>query len=474
MNKQLLSIAALSLCMSLASCSDDDELPYSEAQVTNTELRTILEKQGIQFDETGHMLLDDKVQNLTKLDLTGTKFTDFQALTILPSLNELDLSDNEFGPTFDFSVLPTQITGVDLTGNDIYDFEGLVDAKVENDELKTTIKHKLVKLHLSESAKWNVEDLMPFYTQSKAEGTTLDMQMEEGGALKPYTTLREVPDTHFRTFLKQSLPKIFTSDDKIDISKPVAKMDMANFQLQYLYQFEHLPDIKSIEGIEYVINNPYYPENYVVFGYEDVTAPRQFSVGYVMPRSNIKGLWLTQTTTKGLDLSKATSLVNLRLTGNENLVSLDLSKTLIANQDYKAFDHNLGNLMNCNNCKNLESIIFPDMKNGGVVSGIELRDLPSLKKLDCKSIHGMGYLTLLKLGDCKIVYPELTHVYANMAGEPTLEPIANTSLKVTLAVSQDVFDKGAETFIRKYREVLTDGWLHFRKVGAIRWIKLVD
>ena len=472
MKKNILSIAALSLlCMGFASCSDD-ELPYSEAQVTNTELRTILEKQGIQFDETGHMLLDDKVQNLTKLDLTGTKFTDFNSLTILPNLNELDLSDNEFGPAFDFSTLPAQITGVDLTGNDIYDFEGLVDAKVENDELKTTIKHKLVKLHLSESAKYNVEDLMPFYTQSKAEGTTVDMQMEEKGALKPYTTLREVPDTHFRTFLKQSLPKIFTSDDKIDISKPVAKMDMANFQLVYPYQFEQIAEIKSIEGIEYVINNPYYPENYVVFGYEN--EPRQFSVGYVMPRSNIKGLWLTQTTTKGLDLSKATNLVNMKLTGNENLVSLDLSNTLIGNQDYKTFDHNLGNLVVCNNCKNLESIIFPDMKNGGVTDGIELRDLPSLKKLDCKSIHGMGYLTLLNLGKCEIVYPELTHVYADMAGEPTLEPIENTSMEITLAVSQDVFDNGAEPFIRKYRAVLTDGWISYRKVGAIRWIKLVD
>ena len=473
--KSSILVAALAMGFAFTSCDNDDDLIFSGKPVADAQMRTALKSMGYQFNDEGNLLMDAKVAATDSLDLSGSKLTDLSDLVLFPNLKYVDLSNNGYGPVYDFANLPKNIEGVDLTGNEIYDFEGLVDAKVENDEVKTTILRKLTGLQLPATAKWNVEDLMPFYMQNKAEGTAVNMTMaDENGEMKAYTTLREVPDTHFRTFLKQSLPKIFTSDDKIDISKPVAKMDMANFQLQYLYQFEHLPDIKSIEGIEYVINNPYYPENYVVFGYEDVTAPRQFSVGYVMPRSNIKGLWLTQTTTKGLDLSKATSLVNLRLTGNENLVSLDLSKTLIANQDYKAFDHNLGNLMNCNNCKNLESIIFPDMKNGGVVSGIELRDLPSLKKLDCKSIHGMGYLTLLKLGDCKIVYPELTHVYANMAGEPTLEPIANTSLKVTLAVSQDVFDKGAETFIRKYREVLTDGWLHFRKVGAIRWIKLVD
>ena len=113
------------------------------------------------------------------------------------------------------------------------------------------------------------------------------------------------------------------------------------------------------------------------------------------------------------------------------------------------------------------------MNNGGVMGGIELRDLPSLKKLDLKSIYALDYFTLLNLGDCKIVYPELTHVYKNKAGVPTLESFENTESKTTLTVSQDVFDNGAETFIRKYREHLDDGWLNYRKVGAIRWTKLV-
>lgn len=457
------------------SCSDDDGPSYSNGAVQNSELRTILTQKGYQFNEQGKLLLDDMANSTTSLDLSGTNISAdaLSELSILPNLTDVKLSDNGYGPVFDFAKLPAQITGVDLTGNEIYDFEGLVDASVVNDELQTNILHSLAKLYLPQTAKWNVEDMMPFYTKNKVDGKAVDMQMvNDNGSLEAYTALREVPDNYFRTFLKQTLPKIFTSDDKIDISRPLAKMDMANFQLVYPNQYEHIGEIESIEGIEYVINNPYYPENYVVFGYENEV--RQFSVGYIMPRSNIKGLWLTQTRTEGLDLSKATNLVNLKLTGNDNLVSLDLSSTLIANQDYNAFDHNLGNLIVCNNCEKLENIIFPTMSNGGVLAGIELINLPSLKKLDLKSIYALDYFTLIYLGDCEIAYPELTHVYKNKAGVPTLESFENTESRISLAVSQDVFDNGAETFIRKYREHLDDSWLNYRKVGAIRWAKLVD
>lgn len=475
--KSLMIAAAVSVlvCTGFTSCSDDDGPSYSNVTVQNTELKTILTQKGYSFNEQGNILLDDMAMNTTSLDLSGTSISvdALSELNILPNLTDVNLSDNGYGPVFHVNYLPSQITSLDLRGNDIYDFEGLVDAKVVNDEVKATVLHSFDKLYLPASCKYNIEDLMPFYTQNRADGKAVDMQMvNDNGSLEAYTTLREVPDNYFRTFLKQALPKIFTSDDKIDISRPLAKMDMANFQLVYPNQYEHIGEIESIEGIEYVINNPYYPENYVVFGYENEV--RQFSVGYVMPRSNIKGLWLTQTRTEGLDLSKATNLVNLKLTGNYNLVSLDLSNTLIANQDYNAFDHNLGNLIVCNNCEKLENIIFSAMNNGGVMDGIELRDLPSLKKLDLKSIYALNYFTLLNLGDCEIVYPELTHVFKNMAGVPTLESFGNTEWKISLAVSQDVFDNGAEPFIRKYREHLDDSWLNYRKVGAIKWTKLVD
>lgn len=463
LTKNLFGIAALSLCLGFASCSDDDELPYSEVQVTNAELRAILEKQGIQFDETGHMLLDDKVQNLTALDLTGTKFTDFQALTILPNLNELDLSNNEFGPTFDFSVLPTQITGVDLTGNEIYDFEGLIDAKVENDELKTTIKHKLVKLHLSESAKWNVEDLMPFYTQSKVEGVTVDMQMEEGGALKPYTTLREIPDAGFAKYLKGIYGSIFLEDGKtIDISKPLA-LNESGKDLDLFYGD---PSIKSPEGIEYFINNPYYESFSVLMSH---TEP--YTAAYMMPRANIVALDFTFFNTPMLDLSKATNLAHAAFVLNESLKSIDLSNTLVMNQDAKDFDQTQSNMLWLSDCSNLKEIVLPQNMKGNIAL-LQLSNLPALESVDMSAIKCAGEITLLNLAKAALKYP--TNLESQY--DITLAKVVpfTEGGKVSFAVSQDVFDKeSTKNFINKYKANLYDNaqWHDFE--GAIYWSKLI-
>lgn len=107
------------------------------------------------------MELNNIATSTISLDLSGTKLTDLTGLDILPNLKEVKLSDNGYGPIFDFAKLPAQITSVDLTGNNIYDFEGLVDVKVENEERKTTILHKLSKLYLPVTAKYNIEDLLP-------------------------------------------------------------------------------------------------------------------------------------------------------------------------------------------------------------------------------------------------------------------------------------------------------------------------
>ena len=204
MNRFYMGVAALALCLGFTACSDDEEGPsYSTATVQNTELKTILAQKGYQFNADGNLLLDELANNTTTLDLSGTNIsTDALAeLSILPNLTEVDLSDNGYGPIIDLSTLPEQITGIDLRGNKIYDFEGLVNASVVNDEVQTTILHKLTKLYLPETAKWNVEDLMPFYTKNQADGTNVDMQMvDEDGNLQAYNTLREIPDEAFRSY----------------------------------------------------------------------------------------------------------------------------------------------------------------------------------------------------------------------------------------------------------------------------------
>lgn len=95
--KNFIGLAALALCLGFASCSSDDDAPsYSNVAVSNSELMTILKAKGYQFDENGKMLLDDKANSTTSLDLSGTKVDTaaLKELSVFPNLKELNLSNN--------------------------------------------------------------------------------------------------------------------------------------------------------------------------------------------------------------------------------------------------------------------------------------------------------------------------------------------------------------------------------------------
>ena len=128
---------------------------------------------------------------------------------------------------------------------------------------------------------------MPFYTQNEAENKTIDMQMvNDKGSLEKYNTLREIPDTYFRTFLKMKFASLFVDDTHIDISKPMGLNEIGeSITLHYANEFADLDKIASISGIEYFINNPYYNSFFVSLGFDHVN---EFNVGYLMPRANIK------------------------------------------------------------------------------------------------------------------------------------------------------------------------------------------
>ena len=450
MKKNILSIAALSLlCMGFASCSDD-ELPYSEAQVTNTELRTILEKQGIQFDETGHMLLDDKVQNLTKLDLTGTKFTDFKALTILPSLNELDLSDNEFGPTFDFSTLPAQITGVDLTGNEIYDYSNLVKVETaENGEETVTILRDLKKLHLPNEAEENMTDIMYYYRENKTsvDAGEIDMKMQDAqGNLAAYTSLRSVPDSELREFMKTNFSDIFTGD-KIDITKHInEKQNTIAFTIGNRNSFA-VKNPTSLEGIQYVMNSPYYKATMFV-----VRLPKPLDLPKIKFPETMSTITLENLNVQEeMVIDNGTIITLIQMNG---LKKIDFSNSKIFGQRGAESEgqNMLGSYLQTYDCPDLEEIKFPEVKDLKA-NKIDVEYMPKLKELSMKNFNMVVNIQIGDLNDkCKLEYPNLTEFFYDALWEMTMP--------TTFSVSEKTYNRPeTKNFVDKFYTNATENAL---------------
>lgn len=467
--KNFIGLAALALCLGFASCSSDDDAPsYSNVAVSNSELMTILKAKGYQFDENGKMLLDDKANSTTSLDLSGTKVDTaaLKELSVFPNLKELNLSSNGYGPVFHIASLPSQITGLDLQGNDIYDFDGLVTAKVENDEVKATILHEFTKLYLPVSCKYNVEDLMPFYTENEAENKTVDMQMvNDKGSLEKYNTLREIPDEYFRAYLKMKFASLFADDTHIDISKPMKNNEQGeSLTLGLTNQFADVNKIQSISGIECFINNPYYQPFFVSIAINNNVL---LETKYLDLHSNIKGLMLNNVnTTEGINFANATSLVALTLTHNDGIKEADLSNTLISAQDVKDFDATLQNNIAIKYCKNLETLLLPKTDKG-VVNACELIQLPKLKSVDLSSIKGLETLALVVLPNCSITYPNLKYTYYSESNE--IVELSEFDY-ILFAISEDVYKmESTKNFFAAHTFGLADEGSSYMNDGAYFW-----
>lgn len=464
MKMKRIILPLIALCvLGFSSCSKDESFSYSSTALQNMELMNVLKSKGFTFNQEGKLELNNIATSTISLDLSGTKLTDLTGLDILPNLKEVKLSNNGYGPIFDFTKLPAQITSVDLTGNDIYDFEGLVDVKVENEERKTTILHKLSKLYLPVTAKYNIEDLLPFY---EAKEKDVDMQMADAtGKMQPYNTIREIPDPAFHSYLKGLYPSMFIDDSHLDFSKHLTLAETGqNIMMFYGYE-----DIKSFEGIEYIINNPFLGSMSVLLGdLENITV----TDAPLMPRENIRGLGISEIDFKGgVYLSKATSLGALSISHCSNLKVLDLSKTKICNQEIKDFDVMFSNVLDLHHCSHLEEIIFPN-PGTDCMAGIILEDLPKLKKIDLSRITAIDYLYLF-LDDTEVVYPQLKNYFSN--GQRKKLELTTDREKVNISISQKIFEtKAFRDFIRKYGKYCDDEYSSNQKFGAVSWLSLLE
>lgn len=414
MKRNNLHVGLMAFVMLLvgASCSDDDNIPsYSAGVVQNTELKTILVQRGYTFNEDGNLLLDDLANNTTTLDLSGTQIsTDALAeLSMFPNLTDVDLSDNGYGPAFDFAKLPEQITGIDLTGNEIYDYDNLVSVVVEeNGDETVTNLHEITKLYLPETAKENIEDLVRFYRQNKEAITagTIDMKMTDvDGNLQTYTTLRDVPDANLLVRLKTDFSDLFNGD-QIDLNKRLG-LDQKTKELLV----SPTDNVSNFEGIQYLIGSLSWEGS--KFGLYAAEVENVASMPNVKVGKSITQIILQNVEVEAIDLSNATNLVNVWIQNIPGLQKLDLSYSTIWGQRDKETESNetYGSNLMVLGCPALKEIKLPE-KDELKVNTIDIESLDALETFDMSNVKMLSNIAIGDLNnDFNLVYPELTIFY---------------------------------------------------------------
>ena len=412
MRKTLILCLGLATTLGFVSCSEEEGFTYSTNPIENTALKDILVQKGYQFDANGKLLLDDLANNTTTLDLSGTQIsTDALAeLSMFPNLTDVDLSDNGYGPAFDFAKLPEQITGIDLTGNEIYDYDNLVSVVVEeNGDETVTNLHEITKLYLPETAKENIEDLVRFYRQNKEAITagTIDMKMTDvDGNLQTYTTLRDVPDANLLVRLKTDFSDLFNGD-QIDLNKRLG-LDQKTKELLV----SPTDNVSNFEGIQYLIGSLSWEGS--KFGlYAAEVENNVASMPNVKVGKSITQIILQNVEVEAIDLSNATNLVNVWIQNIPGLQKLDLSYSTIWGQRDKETESNetYGSNLMVLGCPALKEIKLPE-KDELKVNTIDIESLDALETFDMSNVKMLSNIAIGDLNnDFNLVYPELTIFY---------------------------------------------------------------
>ena len=462
--KNFMYLAALVLSLGFASCSSDDEPSYSSAVVSNSELMTILKGKGYTFDEQGKLLLDDKANSTTSLDLSGTQVDTaaLKELSVFPNLKELNLSNNGYGETFDFSVLPTQITGIDLTNNDIYNYDNLVKVTVEENGDETVEDlHNITKLYLPEEAKYNMAQLVRFYRQNKSaiDGGTMDVKMQnENGVSEKYNTLREIPNATLRAYLNQETTFSGLFDgEKIDLSKKLSNAQKINniYVNPYLFQDANLniDDVTSLEGLQYIVENPYWEGTTIYIAPNNTLVLPKMQVGSSVTLLQLKNL----DASKGLDITKATGLYYIDLMAISGITNVDLSNNPIFGQRGAEAEQDAmtGSSLYVVECEDVEEIKLPKVANPLCLNCLDFEYLPKLKSFEINNIQMVCTLAIGDLPESySLVYPNLTTFNSN-------------SNRTYFACSQKTMGLSSTVdFVKKYYSATTD-----KKLGYSRNLK---
>ena len=436
-----------------ASCKDDDD--FQNVTVSNSELLSILKEKGYTFTSEGQLVQDDMVQNTTSLDLSGTKISDFSGFDVLPNLTELNLSDNGYGLSFDFSELPSNITGVDLTGNEIYEYTGLVKVTVDdNDEETVTVLRDMTKLDLPATAKYDTQQLPVFYAQKESEISAGTVEMKMGD--EDYNVLRDIPDDGLRGVLKGLFPSLF-SGDQVNLANEIRDALEEARSVGILPYTVDTAGIKSFEGVQYIFEHRAYKGNTIYFEAPDTTTIPFFKV-YNEELTTIHIVNIN--TPNGIDFGDdATSLCTFYMVNNPEVTSLDLSASekmgqRDADQEYALYDCSWLHIECCSKLEELN--LLP--ADASIIYRINLYNLPNLKKLELSQLDALKQLHLGVLGECSISYISPTKWFVKETQD--VDDYDNAYSYMRFGITEDVYNK-AET-----KDFLSTYHSHLKKTGV--------
>ena len=436
--KTYIAFATVALGLSFSSCSENEEtIDWNGIELKNTELKNVLQQKGFTFNEAGRLVQDDKVKSTTTLDLSNCNLSDISGLEVFPKLTDINLSDNKFTYSFDFSILPGSVTSVDLTGNEIYEYPGLVNIKTEeNGDETVTVQRKLTKLLLPEAAKYNCVEIPTYFANSKET----DMQMENAKRIPAaYTTLREVPDDNVRAILKELFPSMF-KEDNIDISKRlvVASEKSKNISISPKKTVgSEAVEITSVEGFEYIAMNKGYEGAQI-----SISASKSCLIPYLKLGSTFTAYITDNVSTPNLDISNAVNLCLIQITNDAELDKLDLSNCrLLGQRDYdlETSPFNNPSIIVLHHCDKLKTFTLP--KEAKMVMMLQLVNLPLLEDIDLSGLNFIGSTILGRLPKSEIKYFD----YTRWDGFG----------KAAFSITEEVFQQaGTKAFLEKYHSNL--------------------
>lgn len=235
------------------------------------------------------------------------------------------------------------------------------------------------------------------------------MKMEDGnGALQKYTTLRSISDEGLRDYLKSTFSDMF-SGNQIDISKRFGNTQKTTGISVGLYA--SLKSVSSFEGIQYIINHPYWEGQSVNIQMGEKMAVPHLKIGKTTPMVILVNLDASE----GIDISEAESLFWIHMNGIDGIESIDLSGSPIWGQRAVAVEGDVftGSKLVAVDCPSLKEIKLP-VRDKLYAWSIDVECLPALESIDLSSIQMLFQLYVGDLSaQCKITYPNLTarHTY---------------------------------------------------------------